>query len=100
VNFLRCFNVEYTFPIFGELQGAVFTDAGNLLPTSEEPGLDDMRYAIGAGLRYKITGRPDSTWTTESIPTRTLKKISARSISASALLFDFRMLEASSRPPG
>ena len=53
-EFFTVFNVEYTFPIFGELQGAIFTDAGNLLPTSEKPGLDDMRYAIGAGLRYKL----------------------------------------------
>jgi outer membrane protein insertion porin family len=53
-EFFTVFNIEYTFPIIGELQGALFTDAGNLLPTSEQPGLDDMRYAIGAGLRYKL----------------------------------------------
>ena len=53
-EFFTVFNVEYTFPIYGELQGAVFYDAGNLLPTSEEPGVDDMHYAIGAGLRYKL----------------------------------------------
>ncbi|MEP6602397.1 MAG: BamA/TamA family outer membrane protein [Spartobacteria bacterium] len=53
-EFYTVFNAEYTFPIFGELQGAVFADAGNLLPTSEEPGLDDLRYALGAGLRYKL----------------------------------------------
>jgi len=53
-EFFTIFNVEYTFPIFGELQGAVFTDAGNLLPSSEDVGLNDMRYAIGAGLRYKL----------------------------------------------
>jgi outer membrane protein insertion porin family len=53
-EFLTVFNIEYTFPIFGELQGALFTDAGTLLPTSEEPGLDDMRYAVGTGLRYKL----------------------------------------------
>jgi outer membrane protein insertion porin family len=53
-EFFTVFNVEYTFPIFGELQGAVFGDAGNLLPTSEHPGLDDMRYAVGLGLRYKL----------------------------------------------
>ncbi len=57
-EFFTVFNIEYTFPIFGELQGAVFTDAGNLLPTAEEPGLDDMRYAIGAGLRYKLPVGP------------------------------------------
>ena len=53
-EFFTVFNIEYTFPIFGELQGAIFTDAGNLLPTSEQPGLNDMRYAVGAGLRYKL----------------------------------------------
>src|SRR5947199_7578728 len=45
-EFFTVFNVEYTFPIFGELQCAIFTDAGNLLPTLEEPGLNDMRYAV------------------------------------------------------
>ena len=53
-EFLTVFNVEYTFPIYGELQGAAFIDAGNLLPNSENPSLDDMRYAIGLGLRYKL----------------------------------------------
>ncbi len=53
-EFYTVFNAEYTFPIYGELQGAVFFDAGNLLPTSEDPGLDNMRYAIGGGLRYKL----------------------------------------------
>jgi outer membrane protein insertion porin family len=53
-EFFTVFNIEYTFPIYGELQGAVFYDAGDLLPTSEEPGVDDMHYALGAGLRYKL----------------------------------------------
>ncbi|HLW36414.1 MAG TPA: BamA/TamA family outer membrane protein [Chthoniobacterales bacterium] len=53
-EFYTIFNVEYTFPIYGELQGATFFDAGNLLPTSEHPSLDDMRYALGLGLRYKL----------------------------------------------
>jgi len=57
-EFFTVFNVEYTFPIFGEVQGAIFTDAGNLLPTSEDIGLNDMRYAIGAGLRYKLPVGP------------------------------------------
>ena len=57
-EFFTVFNVEYTFPILGELQGAVFFDAGNLLPTSEDISLDDMRYAIGAGLRYKLPVGP------------------------------------------
>ncbi len=53
-EFYTVFNVEYTFPIYGELQGATFFDAGNLLPTSEHPSLDDMRYALGLGFRYKL----------------------------------------------
>jgi outer membrane protein insertion porin family len=59
-EFFSVFNVEYTFPIYGELLGAVFFDAGNLLPNSTDPfervtaGLDDMRYAFGLGLRYKL----------------------------------------------
>ena len=53
-EFFTVFNAEYTFPIFGELQGALFADAGNLLPTSEEPGFEEMRYALGVGLRYKL----------------------------------------------
>ncbi|HET9419280.1 MAG TPA: BamA/TamA family outer membrane protein [Chthoniobacterales bacterium] len=53
-EFFTVFNVEYTFPILGELQGALFFDAGDLLPTSEEPGVDDMHYALGMGLRYKL----------------------------------------------
>src|SRR5437764_428153 len=57
-EFFTVFNVEYTFPIFGELQGAIFTDAGNLLPTSEDIGLSDIRYEIGGGLRYKLPVGP------------------------------------------
>jgi outer membrane protein assembly complex protein YaeT len=53
-EFYTIFNIEYTFPIYGELEGALFWDAGNLLPTSEEPGLNFMRYGLGAGLRYKL----------------------------------------------
>ena len=53
-EFMTVFNVEYTFPIWGEIQGAVFVDAGNLLPHVEDAGFSDLRYAIGFGLRYKL----------------------------------------------
>ncbi len=46
-------NVEYIFPITGGLQGAVFLDAGSL-KNDDVPGSGDVRYAIGAGLRYKL----------------------------------------------
>lgn len=47
------FNLEYTFPISGAFQGAVFVDAG-ALKNDDLPGSGDMRYAIGAGLRYQL----------------------------------------------
>ncbi|HSH39636.1 MAG TPA: BamA/TamA family outer membrane protein [Chthoniobacterales bacterium] len=53
-EFFTVFNLEYSFPIWGELMGAVFFDAGNLLPDVEDAGLSDMRYAIGFGLRYAL----------------------------------------------
>jgi outer membrane protein assembly complex protein YaeT len=53
-EFFTTLNVEYTFPLYGELLGAVFVDAGNLLPDARSPGLDDLRYGIGAGLRYNL----------------------------------------------
>lgn len=53
-EFFTIFNAEYTFPIYGELLGAVFVDAGNLLPDARSPGLNDLRYGVGAGLRYNL----------------------------------------------
>src|SRR6266571_2415755 len=53
-EFFTVFNAEYTFPIYGELEGAFFVDAGNLLPEASQPGLSDMRYGVGVGLRYKL----------------------------------------------
>ena len=52
-EFFTIFNTELTFPLVGALQGAVFVDAGNLT-SSDEIGLGEMRYAVGAGLRYKL----------------------------------------------
>ncbi|MGI9088237.1 MAG: BamA/OMP85 family outer membrane protein [Chthoniobacterales bacterium] len=53
-EFFSVYNVEYTFPVFGELQGAVFVDAGNLLTNADDAGFSDLRYAVGIGLRYKL----------------------------------------------
>ena len=53
-EYYTIFNVEYTFPIYGELLGAVFVDAGNLLRDASSPSLNDMRYGIGVGLRYNL----------------------------------------------
>jgi outer membrane protein insertion porin family len=56
-EFFTVFNVELTFPIAGGLQGAVFADAGNLRGHTEL-GIEDMRYALGVGLRYALPVGP------------------------------------------
>jgi outer membrane protein insertion porin family len=53
-EFYSIYNIEYTFPIWGELSAAVFVDAGNLLPSAENVGFTNMRYAVGVGLRYQL----------------------------------------------
>ncbi|MBS0661144.1 MAG: BamA/TamA family outer membrane protein [Verrucomicrobia bacterium] len=45
------FNAEYNFPIWKELRGAVFYDAGAL---GRDSGLGSIRQGIGAGLRYAL----------------------------------------------
>ncbi len=44
-------NAEYTFPIRGDLSGAVFYDAGNL---ARDLGFSGFRQGIGAGIRYNL----------------------------------------------
>ena len=53
-EFFTIFNAEYTFPIYDQFLAAIFFDAGNLLPDASSPGLNDMRYGIGAGLRLNL----------------------------------------------
>src|SRR5947207_671961 len=91
-EFFSVFNVEYTFPLYGELLGAVFVDAGNLLPNSTDPfqrvtaGFDDMRYAVGVGLRYNCrSDRFESTMATT--PTGALTKTWGHSTSVLASPF-------------
>ncbi len=52
------FNAEVTFPLKDALRGALFVDAGNVAASHEHVGLNDMRYAIGAGLRYALPFGP------------------------------------------
>jgi outer membrane protein insertion porin family len=57
-NLFSVFNVEFTFPITGGLQGATFVDAGSLhnneIVGSGSSAAGGMRYAVGLGLRYKL----------------------------------------------
>lgn len=53
-EFFTVFNAEYEIPVtaFDGLSLVTFADAGNLLSDSGDAGLDHLRYAVGAGLRY------------------------------------------------
>ena len=52
-NEYTVFNIEYTFPIAGALDGATFFDAGSLKNTDDSTS-GDLRYGVGLGLRYKL----------------------------------------------
>jgi outer membrane protein assembly complex protein YaeT len=47
-------NVETDFPLWQNLRGAVFFDAGSLSPKGSEIPVSDFRYATGTGLRYTL----------------------------------------------
>ncbi len=47
------FNIENTFPIYANLKGAVFFDAGSVGRTVSD-GIGETGYAVGAGLRYQL----------------------------------------------
>lgn len=46
-------NIEWDFPITSAIDFAVFADAGNLF-NDVSPNLNDIRYALGVGLRYRL----------------------------------------------
>jgi len=54
-EFYSVFNAEYEIPLerFEGLSFVFFGDAGNLIIDAGDRGLNDMRYAIGPGLRYR-----------------------------------------------
>lgn len=57
-EFFTVFNAELTFPLgIAGLQGAVFADAGNLQSWTDR-GVEDLRYALGIGLRYALPVGP------------------------------------------
>jgi outer membrane protein assembly complex protein YaeT len=45
-------SVELRFPILGKIGGALFVDFGNVFRDSFTYRLDDLRYAVGPGIRY------------------------------------------------
>jgi outer membrane protein insertion porin family len=48
------FNAEFVIPVKDALSAALFVDAGNVRSGIEEAGLEELRYAIGVGLRYRL----------------------------------------------
>ena len=50
-NGLFVANIEYRFPIFATVGGAVFTDVGNVFSRSTIH-FNNLRYGIGTGIRY------------------------------------------------
>ena len=50
--------LEGRFPIWGDLAGAVFVDAGNLQPEPDRLDLSETRFTTGFGLRYKTALGP------------------------------------------
>ncbi len=57
-NTLVTGNAEVRFPIAQKLGAVVFLDYGNVFSRSFDYDLDELRYAVGAGLRYKVAGIP------------------------------------------
>lgn len=51
-NAISVINAEYRFPLFGDLRGAVFVDAGNVFREIEGLDLGEFRYGVGVGARY------------------------------------------------
>jgi outer membrane protein assembly complex protein YaeT len=57
-NTMVAFTSELRAPIRGKLSGVIFMDGGNVWTDSWSIRLDDLRYAIGSGLRYQTPVGP------------------------------------------
>lgn len=51
-------SAELRFPIAGEVSGALFIDFGNVFSGSSTYKLDELRYAVGPGIRYNTPVGP------------------------------------------
>lgn len=50
--------VELRVPVTANIGGVIFADGGNVWPGKYEFNLDDMKYDVGAGIRYKTPVGP------------------------------------------
>ena len=51
-NGLALINLEYRFPVFGPVDGAVFFDSGNVWADWRQIDVSDFRHGAGVGVRY------------------------------------------------
>ena len=52
-NGLALANLEYRFPVLGSLGGTLFLDVGNVWKDWRDLDVDDLRYSVGLGVRYR-----------------------------------------------
>jgi outer membrane protein assembly complex protein YaeT len=57
-NTLLAFTSEIRAPLRGRLGGVLFLDGGNVWADRSSVSLDELRYAVGAGLRYQTPVGP------------------------------------------
>ncbi len=57
-NALMVNNLELRFPIWGQIEGAVFYDLGNVFETVGRFRFSDLRSSLGFGLRYRTAVGP------------------------------------------
>ncbi|MBL8729010.1 MAG: BamA/TamA family outer membrane protein [Planctomycetes bacterium] len=70
-EYRNVFGAELRFPVWRTLEGALFVDAGNVGARVQDFSLDDMRYAIGAGIRLLLPIGPvrlDGGWNPDQRP--------------------------------
>lgn len=69
-------NLELRFPIYKDLQGAAFLEAGNVFYKLHQTDLGQLKYGAGCGLRYRTPIGPlglDLAWPLNPIDRRTDK---------------------------
>ncbi len=70
-EYRNIFGAELRFPILETLEGGLFVDAGNVGTRVQDFSLDEMQYAVGAGLRLLLPIGPvrlDSAWNPDPNP--------------------------------
>ena len=55
---LLLFNLDWRFPLFGDLGGVVFADAGNVWRQASDVDLAEAAVGVGVGVRYRLPFGP------------------------------------------